>query len=82
MRRDVKQGAQISLEVPPGDFGMFPEPMSRVLRLHGLIQVMHRGLNLADLHLNDLLTRIRESKDLNRYADLLQRKDLVQDKGL
>jgi hypothetical protein len=43
---------------------------------------MNRGPNLVDLQLNDLLTRIRQGKDLDGYADLLQGKDLVQNKGL
>jgi len=34
------------------------------------------------LHLNDLFLRVGHGKDLDRYTDLFQRKNLVQDKGL
>lgn len=43
---------------------------------------MNRGLNLVYLHLNNLLMGVRQGKDLDRYTDLLQGKDLVQNKGL
>jgi hypothetical protein len=34
------------------------------------------------LHLNNPLTRIGQGKDLDRYTDPLQSKDLIQNKGL
>jgi hypothetical protein len=34
------------------------------------------------LHLNNLLMGVGQRKDLDRYTDLFQSKDLVQDKGL
>ena len=43
---------------------------------------MHRRTNLTDLFLYDLLVWIGQSKDLNRYTQLLKGQDLVQDKGL
>jgi len=43
---------------------------------------MNRGLNLLYLHLDNLLVRVGQGKDLERYTDLFQRKDLVQYKGL
>ena len=49
---------------------------------HFSLQVMHGRLNLVYLHLNDILTRVRQRKDLDRNTDLLQGQDLVQNKGL
>jgi hypothetical protein len=43
---------------------------------------MNRGVDLVYLHLNGFLMRVRQSEDLDGYTDLLQRQDLVQNKGL
>jgi hypothetical protein len=43
---------------------------------------MDRSLNLIYLPLDNLFMGVRQGKDLDRYTDLFQSKDLVQDKGL
>ena len=46
------------------------------------LQIMNRSLNLVHLHLNNLLAGVGQRKNLDRYSDLLQGKDLIQYKGL
>lgn len=81
IRYDIQQRTEISSEMPPSYLEVFVEPIPPGLHLV-FIQIMNRCLNLIYLHLNNLLTRIGQGKDLDRYTDLFQRQDLVQDKGL
>jgi len=80
--RDVNKGTEISLEMGPGNLSVLVEHIPQRSRLDGFIQIMHRRPNLVYLHLNNLLMRVGQGKDLDRYTDLFQSKDLVQDKGL
>ena len=61
---------------------MLFEPVSDPARLDGFLQIMDRSLNLIDLPLDNLFMGVGQGKDLDRYTDLFQSKDLVQDKGL
>jgi len=58
------------------------EPSSYPARLDGFLEIMDRSLNLIYLPLDNLFMRVGQGKDLDRYTDLFQSKDLVQDKGL
>ena|SRR5690242_7156368 len=82
VRRDIKQGTNVSLEIPPGYFHVLVKHIPQRSRLYVLIQIMNRGLNLVYLHLNNLLMRVGQGKDLDRDTDLFQSQDLVQYKGL
>ena len=80
--RDVNKGTDVSPEISHGYFNMLLEHFSYPSGLYVFIQIMNRGLNLVYLHLNNLLMRIRQGKDLDRDTDLFQCQDLVQNKGL
>lgn len=82
IERDINQGTDVALKIPPGHFCVLPDRAPPGSRLCGFSQVMHRGPHLVNLCLNGLLMRIRQSEDLKGDSDLFQRKDLVQDKGL
>jgi hypothetical protein len=65
-----------------GDVKVLLEPFSYPARLDGFLQIMDRSLNLIYLPLDNLFMRVGQGKDLDRYTDLFQSQDFVQDKGL
>jgi len=79
---DIKQSADVSNKMQPGNFKVLAQYIPQRPRLHGFIQIVNGSPNLVYLHLNNLLMGIRQGKDLDRYTDLFQSKDLVQNKGL
>lgn len=81
IRSDIQQRAEVSSKMQPGDPEILAEQISPGSCFLSL-QIMHGRLNLVYLHLNNLLMRVGQGKDLDRYTDLLQSKDLVQNKGL
>ena len=81
IRSDVQQRAEVSSQMQPGDPDILAKQISPGSRLISL-QIMNRSLNLVHLHLNNLLAGVGQRKNLDRYPDLLQGKDLIQYKGL
>jgi len=82
MHRDIHQRTKISRGMQPGDPSVLIQHILPRSRLHIFIQIMNGGPNLVYLHLNNLLVRVCQGKDLDRYTDLFQSQDLVQYKGL
>ena len=82
MGRDIKQGADVSNKIQSCNFKVLAQYIPQQPRPCVFIQIMDRCLNLVYLHLNNLLTRVGQGKDLDRHTNLFQSKDLVQNKGL
>ena len=81
IRSNIQQRSEIPWQMQHGDSEIFADQISPGPRRLSL-QIMNGRLNLVYLPLNNVLMRVRQGKDLDRYTDLLQRQDLVQDKGL
>ena len=77
----VNQRAEVSSQMQPGDPDILADQISPGSRLISL-QIIHGRLNLVHLHLNNLLAGVGQCKNLDRYPDPLQGKDLIQYKGL
>jgi len=80
--RNINQGMEIALEMQSSHLKVLNHHVPQRSRLNGCINVPHWGLDPIQLLLNNLLMRVGQGKDLDRYADLFQSQDLVQNKGL
>lgn len=82
LRREINQTTKISFEIQPGDLSVLVEHLPQRSRLYVFLQIMNRSLNLVYLPLNNLVMRVGQGKNPDRYGDPLQGEDLVQNKGL